>query len=37
VPDEQIVVPVEGEFKFDDGEKVVTEKFWQNHYLALIN
>lgn len=37
VPDDRIIEPVSGEFRVEDGEKVVTEEFWENYYLSLIN
>lgn len=37
VPDDRIIEPVSGEFRVEDGEKVVTEAFWENYYLSLIN
>lgn len=37
VPDDRIIEPEAGEFVIEDGEKVVTEEFWQDYYLSLIN
>lgn len=37
VPDDRIVEPEAGEFIFEDGEKVVTEEFWRDYYLSLVN
>lgn len=37
VPDDRIIEPETGEFTIEDGEKVVTEKFWQDYYLSLVN
>lgn len=37
VSDDRIVEPEAGEFIFEDGEKVVTEEFWQDYYLSLVN
>ncbi|MBO0452944.1 ASCH domain-containing protein [Candidatus Enterococcus murrayae] len=36
VPDDRIVEPEAGEFVIEAGEKVVTEEFWQEYYLSLI-
>ncbi|MGG5370794.1 ASCH domain-containing protein [Enterococcus sp. AZ196] len=36
VPDDRIVEPEAGEFIIESGEKVVTEEFWQEYYLSLI-
>lgn len=37
VPDDRIIEPESGEFIIEDGEKVVTEEFWREYYLSLVN
>ncbi|OJG89385.1 hypothetical protein RV13_GL000010 [Enterococcus raffinosus] len=37
VPDDRIVEPESGEFIIEDGEKVVTEEFWQTYYLSIVD
>lgn len=37
VPDDRIVEPEKGEFVIEDGERVVTDEFWEKYYVNLIN
>lgn len=37
VPDERIIEPLADEFIIEEDERVVTEKFWREYYLALVN